>query len=216
MPSVCQHCYRARSVSHITSGVAPVLDIGESSEGGRCHGRGAGIRELIWLSRVGTTIASKKRRTLREVLVHSKRRPRDALRPLKRCSGRRESRACAQKTSHPSLSLVVRENDVPCWFPSDKAVRRAGKKGKSRLCRVLRLVADTRGRLFRSNSSADHRTIRALLKALLESRQEMKISCRRSLMPDAFIYDHVRPPRGRGKPDGALHELTAVPSIRPA
>src|SRR5665647_11522 len=29
-------------------------------------------------------------------------------------------------------------------------------------------------------------------------------------MPEAFIYDHVRTPRGRGKPDGALHEVTAV------
>jgi acetyl-CoA C-acetyltransferase len=29
-------------------------------------------------------------------------------------------------------------------------------------------------------------------------------------MPDAFIYDHVRTPRGRGKPDGALHEVTAI------
>jgi acetyl-CoA C-acetyltransferase len=29
-------------------------------------------------------------------------------------------------------------------------------------------------------------------------------------MPDAFIYDHVRTPRGRGKADGALHEVTAV------
>src|SRR5436190_9887041 len=28
-------------------------------------------------------------------------------------------------------------------------------------------------------------------------------------MPDAFIYDHVRTPRGRGKADGALHEVTA-------
>src|ERR1700746_2684296 len=27
-------------------------------------------------------------------------------------------------------------------------------------------------------------------------------------MPDAFIYDHVRTPRGRGKADGALHEQT--------
>jgi acetyl-CoA C-acetyltransferase len=27
---------------------------------------------------------------------------------------------------------------------------------------------------------------------------------------DAFIYDHVRTPRGRGKPDGALHEVTAL------
>jgi acetyl-CoA C-acetyltransferase len=27
---------------------------------------------------------------------------------------------------------------------------------------------------------------------------------------DAFIYDHVRTPRGRGRPDGALHEIPAV------
>ncbi|MGY3630228.1 acetyl-CoA acetyltransferase family protein [Bradyrhizobium sp. USDA 3686] len=29
-------------------------------------------------------------------------------------------------------------------------------------------------------------------------------------MPEAFIYDHVRTPRGRGKADGALHEVTAL------
>ena len=29
-------------------------------------------------------------------------------------------------------------------------------------------------------------------------------------MTDAFVYDHVRTPRGRGKPDGALHEVTAL------
>src|ERR1700723_3547809 len=29
-------------------------------------------------------------------------------------------------------------------------------------------------------------------------------------MPDAFIYDHVRTPRGRGKVDGSLHEITAL------
>jgi acetyl-CoA C-acetyltransferase len=29
-------------------------------------------------------------------------------------------------------------------------------------------------------------------------------------MTDAFIYDHVRTPRGRGKPDGALHEITPI------
>jgi acetyl-CoA C-acetyltransferase len=27
-------------------------------------------------------------------------------------------------------------------------------------------------------------------------------------MPDTFIYDHVRTPRGRGRPDGALHEVS--------
>src|SRR4030081_1871583 len=31
-----------------------------------------------------------------------------------------------------------------------------------------------------------------------------------SSMADAFIYDHVRTPRGRGKVDGALHEVTAL------
>ncbi|EZP36718.1 acetyl-CoA C-acetyltransferase [Janthinobacterium lividum] len=29
-------------------------------------------------------------------------------------------------------------------------------------------------------------------------------------MTTAYIYDHVRTPRGRGKPDGALHEVTAI------
>ena len=29
-------------------------------------------------------------------------------------------------------------------------------------------------------------------------------------MTDAYIYDHVRSPRGKGRPDGALHEITPV------
>ena len=29
-------------------------------------------------------------------------------------------------------------------------------------------------------------------------------------MTDAFIYDHLRTPRGRGKPNGSLHEITPV------
>src|SRR5271170_1088064 len=29
-------------------------------------------------------------------------------------------------------------------------------------------------------------------------------------MTDAFVYDHVRTPRGRGKPDGALHTATTL------
>jgi acetyl-CoA C-acetyltransferase len=29
-------------------------------------------------------------------------------------------------------------------------------------------------------------------------------------MPDVYIYDHVRTPRGRGRPDGALHEIPPV------
>ncbi len=32
-------------------------------------------------------------------------------------------------------------------------------------------------------------------------------------MADAYIYDHVRTPRGRGRPDGALHEVTSVELI---
>lgn len=33
---------------------------------------------------------------------------------------------------------------------------------------------------------------------------------RNRTMPEAYIYDHVRTPRGRGKPDGSLHEVTAL------
>ena len=29
-------------------------------------------------------------------------------------------------------------------------------------------------------------------------------------MTDAFIYDAVRSPRGKGRADGALHEVTSV------
>ena len=29
-------------------------------------------------------------------------------------------------------------------------------------------------------------------------------------MQDAFIYDTVRTPRGKGRPDGSLHEVTAA------
>ena len=29
-------------------------------------------------------------------------------------------------------------------------------------------------------------------------------------MREAFIFDHVRTPRGRGKPDGALHDVTTL------
>jgi acetyl-CoA C-acetyltransferase len=29
-------------------------------------------------------------------------------------------------------------------------------------------------------------------------------------MTDAFVYDHVRTPRGKGKADGSLHEVTAI------
>src|ERR1700730_9445330 len=32
----------------------------------------------------------------------------------------------------------------------------------------------------------------------------------RTNVPEAFIYDHVRTPRGRGKPDGALHEVSTL------
>src|SRR5580693_2501577 len=29
-------------------------------------------------------------------------------------------------------------------------------------------------------------------------------------MSDAYVYDHVRTPRGRGKPDGSLHEVSTL------
>ena len=29
-------------------------------------------------------------------------------------------------------------------------------------------------------------------------------------MPEAYIYDAVRTPRGKGKSSGALHEITAL------
>ena len=29
-------------------------------------------------------------------------------------------------------------------------------------------------------------------------------------MPEAYIYDHVRSPRGKGRPNGALHEITPI------
>ena len=35
-------------------------------------------------------------------------------------------------------------------------------------------------------------------------------------MTDAFIYDHVRTPRGRGKPDGSLHTATTLHLARTA
>src|SRR5271163_4218098 len=42
------------------------------------------------------------------------------------------------------------------------------------------------------------------------SRRATPGTSREESMPDAFIYDHVRSPRGRGKVDGALHEVTAL------
>ena len=32
----------------------------------------------------------------------------------------------------------------------------------------------------------------------------------RGSVTDAYVYDHVRTPRGRGKPDGSLHEITPI------
>jgi len=33
-------------------------------------------------------------------------------------------------------------------------------------------------------------------------------------MTDAFIYDHARTPRGRGRPDGSLHEISSVQLVQ--
>src|ERR1700680_3250039 len=38
----------------------------------------------------------------------------------------------------------------------------------------------------------------------------MRTKTGRTNVPEAFIYDHVRTPRGRGKPDGALHEVSTL------
>src|SRR4029077_21261411 len=38
----------------------------------------------------------------------------------------------------------------------------------------------------------------------------MRTKTWRTNVPEAFIYDHVRTPRGRGKPDGALHEISTL------
>ena len=32
----------------------------------------------------------------------------------------------------------------------------------------------------------------------------------RTFFMEAYVYDHVRTPRGKGRPDGALHEITSV------
>jgi len=29
-------------------------------------------------------------------------------------------------------------------------------------------------------------------------------------MPDAYIFDHVRSPRGKGRKDGSVHEVTPI------
>ena len=33
-------------------------------------------------------------------------------------------------------------------------------------------------------------------------------------MADAFIYDAIRSPRGKGRPDGSLHEVTGGALVR--
>ena len=38
----------------------------------------------------------------------------------------------------------------------------------------------------------------------------LRSSYKEGVMPEAYIYDHVRTPRGRGKADGSLHEVTAL------
>ncbi len=46
--------------------------------------------------------------------------------------------------------------------------------------------------------------------APLPSFKKTTTSKREAPMADAFVYDHVRTPRGKGKADGSLHEVTAV------
>src|SRR6202522_1154554 len=42
------------------------------------------------------------------------------------------------------------------------------------------------------------------------SLRAARFRARRPSMTEAFIYDHVRTPRGRGKPDGSLHTATTL------
>jgi len=42
------------------------------------------------------------------------------------------------------------------------------------------------------------------------TRDETDKSFQETHVPEAYIYDHVRTPRGRGKPDGALHEVSSL------
>jgi acetyl-CoA C-acetyltransferase len=42
------------------------------------------------------------------------------------------------------------------------------------------------------------------------SRPLLRTVAREQYVTEAFVYDHVRTPRGRGKPDGSLHEITPI------
>src|SRR5271169_4558857 len=49
-----------------------------------------------------------------------------------------------------------------------------------------------------------------MFRRAIQSTIKLRSSSREGVMPEAYIYDHVRTPRGRGKADGALHEVTAL------
>jgi acetyl-CoA C-acetyltransferase len=71
----------------------------------------------------------------------------------------------------------------------------------------LRGVYDaTAGLLAGHPDQADN----AYLKGDVPIGRDMALRSLEANMADAFIYDHVRSPRGRGKADGSLHEVTAL------
>src|SRR5688500_16521071 len=44
-------------------------------------------------------------------------------------------------------------------------------------------------------------------------RLEVAVRGRGAVTMDAYIFDHVRTPRGRGRGDGSLHEITPIQLI---
>src|SRR5208283_1713835 len=64
----------------------------------------------------------------------------------------------------------------------------------------------TRGRLDKS----PHPALRVALQNEFRNSKNRSLSYRGNVMTEAFIYDAVRTPRGRGKPDGSLHEVSTL------
>src|SRR5262249_30516678 len=56
----------------------------------------------------------------------------------------------------------------------------------------------------------DHEAADCAKLVMAKSRTKFDRRLENELMPEAFIYDAVRSPRGRGKADGSLHEVTAL------
>ena len=79
---------------------------------------------------------------------------------------------------------------------------------------IERILPETAVRLARITTGAandDEPAGGAVLTASQPPDKTSTIAFRRgNVMTEAFIYDAVRTPRGRGKPDGALHEVSTL------